>query len=123
MEQATIATVKEYAHELMDYIDNCYSFVDVVARTMLWRGRIRVTLQKPKCFRWYVVAKLQFLVQFFSWLTNHIATIFPIVLLVKPPLIYGFRTDLHLFFSVRCMPSTTHISYQPFSSISLQQSC
>lgn len=51
MEQATVATVKEYAHELLDYVNACYTFVDVVARTLLWRGRMQLTFRKSKSLK------------------------------------------------------------------------
>jgi hypothetical protein len=51
MEQATVATVKEYARELLDYADACYSFVDVIARILLWRGRMQLTLRKSKVLK------------------------------------------------------------------------
>jgi len=49
MEKASVASIKEYAYELLDYSDSFYALVDVIARILLWRGRILVTLQKPKC--------------------------------------------------------------------------
>mmetsp|Transcript_2409 Transcript_2409/g.4473 ORF Transcript_2409/g.4473 Transcript_2409/m.4473 type:complete len:552 (+) Transcript_2409:343-1998(+) len=51
MEQATVATVKVYAYELLDYADAFYSFVDVIARTILWRGRMQLTLRKPSLLK------------------------------------------------------------------------
>ena len=47
MEQANVASIKEYVNELKGYKDSCFLFIDVLARIVLWRGRILVSFHRP----------------------------------------------------------------------------
>ncbi len=47
MEKATVNSVKQYAYEILDYVDSIYLFIDVVASIILWRGRVVVSIKNP----------------------------------------------------------------------------
>ena len=50
MEQANVASIKEYAQELLDYKTAVFLCIDVLARILLWRGRILFSFRRPVMF-------------------------------------------------------------------------
>ena len=50
MEQANVASIKEYVNELKGYKDSIFLFIDVIVRILLWRGRILVSFCRPALF-------------------------------------------------------------------------
>ncbi len=48
MEKSTMASVKEYAYELLSYFDSYLFMIDAIARVLLWRGQVIVKMRKPR---------------------------------------------------------------------------
>jgi len=48
MEQPTMDAVKIYANEFKSYIDGCFHFFDLLVDTILWRGRVIISIPYPR---------------------------------------------------------------------------
>ena len=44
MQEATIASISEYAYELIDHLDQLYYVIDLIIRIILWRGSLNISV-------------------------------------------------------------------------------